>query len=313
MPDQPESLVAGAFTVRRFDEIDSTQRYVVDEARRGAPAGLVAVAGHQSAGRGRLGRRWEAPAGSNLLMSVLLRPALALGELHLCTVAVALAAADACASAAGLDAQLKWPNDLVVGDRKLAGILAEAAAGSSPGASVEAVVVGLGLNVGWPAPTTREETAREPDPHPDEPDPDEPDADEPNPDEPNPDEPNPDEPNPDETDPAVIAALATSVWRETGTQLELGRMLEAVLVHLAPRLVQLDDARGRRTMSDEYAGRCATLGRRVRVSTATSTVTGTATGVSAEGHLVVDRDGTTTTFAAGDVVHLRLAHDEGAP
>ncbi len=279
MPDQPEPLVAGAFTVRRFDEIDSTQRYVVEEARRGAAAGLVAVAGHQSAGRGRLGRRWEAPAGSNLLMSVLLRPALPFGELHLCTVAVALAAADACASAAGLDAQLKWPNDLVVGDRKLAGILAEAAAGSSPGASVEAVVVGLGLNVGWPAPRTQEEEAE-----------------------------GRGEPDPDETDPAVIATHATSVWRETGKRFEPGTMLEAVVAHLAPRLVQLDDPLGRRTMADEYAGRCVTLGRRVRVSTAGSTVTGIATGVSGEGHIVVDLDdGTTTAFAAGDVVHLRDA------
>src|SRR5579864_9639914 len=77
--------------IRRFAEIDSTNRYVLDEARAGAPEGMVAVGDYQSAGRGRLGRRWEAPSGSNLLMSVLLRPTVTVDELHLCTVAVALA------------------------------------------------------------------------------------------------------------------------------------------------------------------------------------------------------------------------------
>ena len=61
--------------VRRFAEIDSTNRYLLDEARGGAENGLVAVADHQTAGRGRFDRRWEAPAGSSLLVSVLLRPA----------------------------------------------------------------------------------------------------------------------------------------------------------------------------------------------------------------------------------------------
>ncbi len=60
--------------IRRFDTIDSTNRYLLEEARAGAPEGVVAVADHQTAGRGRLGRRWEAPAGANLLVSVLLRP-----------------------------------------------------------------------------------------------------------------------------------------------------------------------------------------------------------------------------------------------
>jgi BirA family transcriptional regulator, biotin operon repressor / biotin---[acetyl-CoA-carboxylase] ligase len=133
--------------VRRFAEIDSTNRYLLDEARAGAPEGAVAVADYQSAGRGRLGRRWEAPPGSNLLMSVLLRPTLTVDELHLCTVAVALAAAAACERGAGVVPGLKWPNDLMVGERKLGGILAEALpAGPGP----PAVVVGLGLNVGWP-------------------------------------------------------------------------------------------------------------------------------------------------------------------
>src|SRR5580692_10569135 len=147
--------------VRRFAEIDSTNRYLLDAARAGAPEGAVAVADYQRAGRGRLGRRWEAPPGSNLLVSVLLRPRLAVEELHLCTVAVALAASAACEQGAGVVPDLKWPNDLMVGDRKLGGILAEALPAGTSAADADdgtgrgstnapAVVVGLGLNVGWP-------------------------------------------------------------------------------------------------------------------------------------------------------------------
>ena len=69
----------------RFDEIDSTNRWVAEQARSGVPAGLVAVADHQTAGRGRLGRTWTAPPGSSLLMSILLRPELPPDRLHLVT------------------------------------------------------------------------------------------------------------------------------------------------------------------------------------------------------------------------------------
>ena len=88
--------------MRRLAEVDSTNRYVLDEARSGAPEGLVVVADHQTAGRGRLGRTWMAPPGSSLLMSVLLRPGVPAERLHLAAAAVALAACDACESAAGL-------------------------------------------------------------------------------------------------------------------------------------------------------------------------------------------------------------------
>jgi len=144
---------AGFSDVRRFTEVDSTNRYVLDQARHGAPEGLVAVADHQSAGRGRRDRRWEAPAGTALLVSVLLRPVLAPDQLHLCTALVALAAADACQRVAAVRPDVKWPNDLVVDGAKLAGVLAEAdgsAPGGPPGST--AVVVGVGVNVSWPGP-----------------------------------------------------------------------------------------------------------------------------------------------------------------
>ncbi len=147
--------------VRWFESLDSTNEYLLDEARRGAAAGLVVAADYQRAGRGRLGRRWEAPPGGCLLVSVLLRPVLAVEDSHLAVSAVALAAVDACARVAGVVPGLKWPNDLVVQtwdgpgmrERKLAGVLAElepAAPGGPPGSV--AVVVGIGINVAWSGP-----------------------------------------------------------------------------------------------------------------------------------------------------------------
>jgi BirA family transcriptional regulator, biotin operon repressor / biotin---[acetyl-CoA-carboxylase] ligase len=143
------AMSAWEWQVRWFEEIDSTNTYLQERAREGAPEGLVAIADHQTAGRGRLQRPWESPPGANLLASVLLRPDCDADDLHLCTTAVALAAADACREVAGVDAAFKWPNDLLVGESKLAGILAEV---EFSGGTPPAVVVGIGINVAWPGP-----------------------------------------------------------------------------------------------------------------------------------------------------------------
>jgi BirA family transcriptional regulator, biotin operon repressor / biotin---[acetyl-CoA-carboxylase] ligase len=131
------------FEIRRFATIDSTNTWVMDQARQGADAGLVAVAAEQTAGRGRLGRTWVSPPGSSLLMSLLLRPVdLPVDRLHLATAAVAMAGADAVALIADVRPSLKWPNDLLIGDRKLAGVLTEVEG--------DAIVVGIGINCTWP-------------------------------------------------------------------------------------------------------------------------------------------------------------------
>ena len=122
--------------VRWFREVDSTNRVAADLARAGAPDGLVVGADHQTAGRGRRGRSWESRPGSSLLVSVLRRPVPALVSL-----AAGVAAAQACETVAGVPARLKWPNDVVVPEGKLGGILCEQVGG--------AAVVGLGLNVSW--------------------------------------------------------------------------------------------------------------------------------------------------------------------
>jgi len=107
------------------------------------------VADRQTAGRGRLDRTWEAPAGSALLVSALLRPDLLPTHVHSTAMAAAVAACDACDEVAGFRPELKWPNDIVVWDKKLAGLLAEA---ELKGDDVDAVVVGMGLNVNWETP-----------------------------------------------------------------------------------------------------------------------------------------------------------------
>ena len=131
------------YRIERLVSTTSTNTVALDAAAAGEPEGYVVVADHQTAGRGRLGRAWVAPPGSALLVSVLLRPPPA--GAHLAVSALACAAAAACERVAGVAPALKWPNDLLAGDRKLGGVLAETTG------NLTAVVVGLGLNVHPPA------------------------------------------------------------------------------------------------------------------------------------------------------------------
>ena len=128
-----------AWAVEVVEETGSTNADLLATALERSDRSVL-VARHQTAGRGRLDRRWDAPPGANLLVSFLFRDVPSdRGELMR---RIALAAVDASASVSGVDVTLKWPNDLMVGERKLAGVLAE----RHPEGPV---VVGLGLNVGW--------------------------------------------------------------------------------------------------------------------------------------------------------------------
>jgi BirA family transcriptional regulator, biotin operon repressor / biotin---[acetyl-CoA-carboxylase] ligase len=233
------AMWGGTWDVRRFDEIDSTNAYLRREARQGAREGTAAVADHQSAGRGRMDRRWEAPVGASLLASVLFRPDFDPAELHLCTAAMALAAVEACWQVAGVEPDVKWPNDLLVGEAKLAGILAEA---EFEGVSC-ALVVGIGLNVDWPGPagvggtclrdviSSRSSAA-----------------------------------------PTAPTAPTAPVVRgaPTATEIPIDRplLLDALLGGLSTRRGLLDSAPGRRQVAAELRDRCVTLGKRVRVALA---------------------------------------------
>jgi BirA family biotin operon repressor/biotin-[acetyl-CoA-carboxylase] ligase len=255
----------GHWRVDHVAETGSTNDDLAAAARAGAPDGTVLVADYQRAGRGRLGRRWEAPEGSSLLVSILLRPQReAANRVHGATQAVALAARAACAYVGGFRPALKWPNDLLVGERKLAGILAEGVAqatdvpetsGSPSGAGrsqLSAVVVGMGLNVSWP-------------------------------------------PEPTE--------LALSASWCAGRPLSRAELLDSFLRNLTTYRKAWEDDPA--TLRSDYAAALATLGRPVSVETPGGTFVGVAVDVGEQGELVLETDGRRRIIHAGDVVHLR--------
>ncbi|MEW2519593.1 biotin--[acetyl-CoA-carboxylase] ligase [Actinacidiphila alni] len=261
------------------DATGSTNSDLAARAARGAAEGAVLVAEEQTAGRGRLDRRWSAPARSGLFFSVLLRPG---GTLPAGTapdgtavparepvpahrwgwlpLLAGVATATALSRAAGVDTALKWPNDLLVTvdgeERKAGGILAERAGD-------DAVVIGIGLNVSLRAAELPVPTA---------------------------------------------ASLALAGAKGT----DRDPLLRAVLRSLADwyggwRAADGDPAASR--LQQTYAAGCATLGRPVRAELpGERELTGTAVAVDGDGRLVIaGPDGTEQPVAAGDVVHLRPA------
>jgi BirA family transcriptional regulator, biotin operon repressor / biotin---[acetyl-CoA-carboxylase] ligase len=144
---------SAAGSIVRLGIVESTQSVAFALAERGAADRTVVVADAQSAGRGRRGRTWQAPAGTSLLLSILVRPRLPQPLLPTLSPTTAVAAADALRRVTGVDARVKWPNDVLVGGRKIAGILLESrvAPSARPGVSEPAgatVVIGLGINLG---------------------------------------------------------------------------------------------------------------------------------------------------------------------
>ena len=130
-------------TILRFDSLPSTNTEAARQASLGAPEGLCVVAREQTAGRGRQQRAWVSPKDAGLYFSIVLRPRTQARDWPLVTLAAALAASDALAEACALETDIKWPNDLLAGGRKLCGILAETF--ETPRG--RAVVVGIGINL----------------------------------------------------------------------------------------------------------------------------------------------------------------------
>jgi len=150
----PHTILAGLATeslgrqIVYYPVVGSTNLAAKQLAAEGAADGTLVIADEQTAGRGRLDRRWFAPPGSSLLFSLIFRPALTAGRVHGLTMVCGLGIREAVREVTALPAQLKWPNDIMVHGRKAGGILTEA---SSSGEVLNHVVVGVGLNVNLPS------------------------------------------------------------------------------------------------------------------------------------------------------------------
>ena len=234
--------------VEVVEEAGSTNVLVAERARAGGPEGLVILAEHQTAGRGRLDRTWETPPRSALTFSVLLRPTVPAASWPWLPLLTGYEVSKAL-RAAGFEASVKWPNDVLLGDRKVAGILVERV--ETP--SGPAAVIGIGLNVGMTADElpvaeatslaveagteVRAQRASK-------------------------------AAVPDRTD--LLGLLLDTLWEGYVVWQEGG---DAAAEHLAA----------------SYAGACSTIGRQVRVELPSGEVlVGTATGIDPSGRLEVD-------------------------
>jgi BirA family biotin operon repressor/biotin-[acetyl-CoA-carboxylase] ligase len=151
-PLQPDflkkHLAASLFSspIHYHASMDSTNALARTLAAHGAPEGTLVITEEQTTGRGRRGRSWVSPAGANLLFSLLLRPPLEGERVFVLTMVLALAGLKAIKRVAGVNAMIKWPNDLYVGAKKLAGVLTEFSVREK---KVDWAVLGMGMNVGW--------------------------------------------------------------------------------------------------------------------------------------------------------------------
>jgi BirA family biotin operon repressor/biotin-[acetyl-CoA-carboxylase] ligase len=129
-----------------FRDIDSTNNYARALAQDGAPEGVVVVAEQQSQGRGRLARPWVSPPNVNLYCSIILRPTLPPARAPQITLAAAVALSDTVAGFSPAPPAIKWPNDILAGGKKLAGVLTEAVSDSR---KIEFVILGIGVNINY--------------------------------------------------------------------------------------------------------------------------------------------------------------------
>ena len=129
-----------------FESTASTNRQARAEALQGAPEGLAVIAESQSQGRGRMGRSWISPAGVNVYLSTVLRPPFPPERAPQLTILAGVSCARAIRQTTGLEARLKWPNDIFIRGKKAAGILAEMEGENS---RLAFIILGIGINVNW--------------------------------------------------------------------------------------------------------------------------------------------------------------------
>lgn len=142
--DGLDTKLFGQKDIVHFRETDSTNRQARELAAGGAAEGTVVIAETQTHGRGRKGRQWFSPAGTGIYASLIIRPKISPGQAPRITLMTAVAIAEALLALLPLNVRIKWPNDILVGGRKLAGILTEI---STDMDVVDYIIVGLGMNV----------------------------------------------------------------------------------------------------------------------------------------------------------------------
>ncbi|MFZ4620062.1 MAG: biotin--[acetyl-CoA-carboxylase] ligase [Bacteroidota bacterium] len=130
--------------VHAFDSIDSTNTFAKSFEKSSAPHGTLVIADEQTAGRGRLQREWVSSKGLNLLFSVIVYPDFSVEKIALLPMIGSLAAADAIDAVTGLSSTCKWPNDVLIGRKKVCGMLLESTSGES---GIEKIILGIGVNV----------------------------------------------------------------------------------------------------------------------------------------------------------------------
>lgn len=141
------SKVFGRKNYFYYREIDSTNSRALDLASAGYPEGTVVVAETQTAGRGRRGRSWYSPVSHGIYMSVILRPTLALRDISRVSLVIPVAVAETLQAEFNLPARIKWPNDILINGKKIAGILSEVVTGTN---RIDYIVTGIGLNINNP-------------------------------------------------------------------------------------------------------------------------------------------------------------------
>ncbi len=254
-----------ARTVELREELGSTQERARGLARGGASHGTLVISGVQTGGRGRLGRSWDSPAGG-LWMSLVLRPDFDAVLASRITPSAAVAVATALREL-GIEARIKWPNDVLVAGRKVCGILAEASAANATVTSKSArldpairrldfVVLGIGMNA-----------------------------------------------NLDPEDLGVPDREVTTLRSELGHDIDLGELLKNLLRNLETELNRIEDFEA--VLGDWRALDC-TLGQRVRVRRLGETLEGTAADLSPEGALILETKNGTIELFEGEIEHLRL-------
>ena len=244
-----------------FQTIDSTKNCAKTMAGVGAPEGVVVIAEEQTSGKGRLGRTWQANAGENLTLSIVLRPKVVTDAMNLLPLYVAIVAADAIETSTHLKVECKWPNDLLINKKKVGGVLIE---GAIREGQLDYAVVGLGLNV-----------------------------------------------NQLEF-PSDLLHKASSLRLEANKEIDRLQLFRDILTTLESSY-KTAVASAFQTVVASWIKRSVMLNKPIAVSQRGNIITGVVKGLSTDGGLILQTNGTLQTFFAGDVTILGEAPEQLFP